>query len=181
MNIPISMIAPSHGLIWRKEPMQIVQRYAGWTKQEPEKAAIIVYETMWKATEKIARKIAEGIVDAGVPVKLYNIAESDRTEVISEMLEAKGFLFGSSTHDNDMLPNIAGFLELVKGFKPKNRLAAAFGSYGWAGGAVKEIEGVIKEAGIEAALPSISFKYVPDDIEYQKCYAFGRSFAELLK
>jgi flavorubredoxin len=175
------MIAPSHGLIWRKDPLQIVQKYAGWTKQESKIAAVIVYETMWKATEKIARKIAEGIVDAGVPVKLYNIAESDRTEVISEMLEVKGFLFGSSTHDNDMLPNIAGFLELVKGFKPKNRLASAFGSYGWAGGAVKEIEGVIKEAGIESAIPSISFKYVPDDIEYQKCYAFGRSFAELLK
>ncbi|MFA6384020.1 MAG: flavodoxin domain-containing protein, partial [Candidatus Omnitrophota bacterium] len=121
------------------------------------------------------------IVDSGVPVKLYNIAESDRTEVIAGMLEAKGFLFGSSTHDNDMLPNISGFLELVKGFKPKNRLASAFGSYGWAGGAVKEIEGVLKEAGIEAVLPGISFKFVPDDTEYRKCYSFGRSFGELLK
>jgi anaerobic nitric oxide reductase flavorubredoxin len=80
-----------------------------------------------------------------------------------------------------MLPNIAGFLELVKGFKPKNRLASAFGSYGWAGGAVKEIEGALKEAGIEPALPGISFKFVPDETEYQKCYAFGRSFGELLK
>ena len=181
MNIEVSMIAPSHGLIWRTNPMQIVQQYAGWTKQEPVPAAVIVYETMWKSTEKMARKIAEGIVDSGVPVKLYNIAESDRTEVIAEMLEAKGFLFGSSTHDNDMLPNIAGFLELVKGFKPKNRLASAFGSYGWAGGAVKEIEGILKEAGLEPALPGLSFKFVPDDTEFQKCYAFGRSFGELLK
>jgi flavorubredoxin len=181
MHIEVSMIAPSHGLIWRANPMQIVQQYAGWTKQETVPAAVIVYETMWKATEKMARKIAEGIIDAGVSVKLYNIAESDRTEVISEMLTAKGFLFGSSTHDNDMLPNIAGFLELVKGFKPKNRLASAFGSYGWAGGAVKEIEEVIVKAGMEVSLPPVSCKFVPDDMEYQKCYAFGRSFGELLK
>ena len=181
MNIAVSMIAPSHGLIWRANPMQIVEQYAKWTKQEPAAAAVIVYETMWKSTEKMARKIAQGIVDAGASVKLYNIAESDRTEVISQMLTAKGFLFGSSTHDNDMLPNISGFLELVKGFKPKNRLASAFGSYGWAGGAVKEIEGVLKEAGIELALPGISFKFVADNAEYQKCYAFGRSFGELLK
>jgi anaerobic nitric oxide reductase flavorubredoxin len=181
MNLEVSMIAPSHGLIWRVNPMQIVQQYAGWTKQETAPAAVIIYETMWKSTERMARKIAEGIVDAGVPVKLYNIGESDRTEVVAEMLAAKGFLFGSSTHDNDMLPNIAGFLELVKGFKPKNRIASAFGSYGWAGGAVKEIEGVLKEIGIEPALPGISFKFVPDEVEFQKCYSFGRSFGELLK
>ncbi|MFA5101229.1 MAG: flavodoxin domain-containing protein [Candidatus Omnitrophota bacterium] len=181
MNIAVSMIAPSHGLIWRANPMQVVQQYAGWAKQDPGAAAVIVYETMWRATEKMARKIAEGVTDAGVPVKLYNIAESDRTEVIADMLEAKGFLFGSSTHDNDMLPNIAGFLELVKGFKPKNRLSSAFGSYGWAGGAVKEMEGVLKEAGIELALPGISFKFLPDETEYQQCYSFGRSFGELLK
>lgn len=181
MNLEVSMIAPSHGLIWRKNPMQIVQQYAAWAKQETVPAAVIVYETMWKATEKMAHKIAEGIADAGVPVKVYNIAESDRTEVISAMLQAKGFLFGSSTHDNDMLPALAGFLELVKGFKPKNRLASAFGSYGWAGGAVKEIEESIKEAGMEVFLPPVSFKFVPDQMELQKCFAFGRSFGELLK
>lgn len=181
MNLEVSVIAPSHGLIWRRNPMQIVQQYAAWAKQETSAAAVIVYETMWKATEKMARRIAEGIADAGVPVKVYNIAEADRTEVIADMLQAKGFLFGSSTHDNDMLPALAGFLELVKGFKPKNRLASAFGSYGWAGGAVKEIEEAIKEAGMEVSLPPISFRFVPDQMEFQKCFSFGRSFGELLK
>jgi len=181
MNLEVSVIAPSHGLIWRRNPMQIVQQYAAWAKQETSAAAVIVYETMWKATEKMARRIAEGISDAGVPVKVYNIAEADRTEVIADMLQAKGFLFGSSTHDNDMLPAIAGFLELVKGFKPRNRLVSAFGSYGWAGGAVKEIEEAVKEAGMEVSLPPLSFRFVPDQTELQKCFLFGRSFGELLK
>ncbi len=181
MNIPVSMIAPGHGLIWRQNVMQIVNQYAAWAKQEPKPSVVIVYETMWKATEKMARKIAEGIIDAGVAVKIYNVAESDRTEIITDMLEARGFLFGSSTHDNDMLPNIAGFLELVKGFKPKNRMVSACGSYGWGGGAVKEIETVIKEAGMEVTIPPVSVKFVPDATELQKIYSFGRSFGELIK
>jgi flavorubredoxin len=92
-----------------------------------------------------------------------------------------GFLFGSSTHDNDMLPNIAGFLELVKGLKPKGRLAAAFGSYGWAGGAAASIEKVLKEAGTDIKMPSISCKYVPDRSEELKCYEFGKDFAKMVK
>ncbi|MCM8771040.1 MAG: flavodoxin domain-containing protein, partial [Candidatus Omnitrophica bacterium] len=123
-GIAIDMIAPSHGLIWRKDPLQIVDAYLSWAKNETAKKVVVVYETMWGATEKMARKITEGIAEAGIEVKLFDITTSDRTEVVKEMLNAKGFIFGSSTHDNDMLPTIAGFLEFLKGLKPKNRIAA---------------------------------------------------------
>jgi len=116
-----------------------------------------------------------------VSVKLFDIATADRTEVVSQMLTAKGYLIGSSTHDNDMLPTIAGFLEFLKGLKPKNRIAAAFGSYGWGGGAVQSIESQLKEAGIEIGKNSISVKYVPDENEAKLCYDYGRDFAALLK
>jgi flavorubredoxin len=181
LNIPIKMIAPSHGIIWRRDPMKIVNAYVSWAKNETKPKAIIVYETMWGATEKMAKKIAQGITDAGIEVKLFDVATSDRTEIIKEMLDAKGYLIGSSTHDNDMLPNIAGFLEFLKGLKPKNRIASAFGSYGWAGGAVKEIESVIKETGLEIIQPGISAKYVPDTGELKKCYDYGQDFANLIK
>ena len=125
----------------------------------------------------LARSIAEGISDSGVSVKIFDINQSDKTEIISQMLSARGYLIGSSTHDNCMLPNIAGFLELLKGLKPKGRSAAAFGSYGWAGGAVKSIEDVIKTAGIDIALSPISFKYVPDQNEMKSCYDYGKEFA----
>jgi flavorubredoxin len=136
---------------------------------------------MWGATEKMARKMVEAISASGVEVKLFDIAQADRTEVIKEMLDAKGFLFGSSTHDNDMLPTMAGFLEFLKGLKPQNRLAAAFGSYGWAGGAVKNMEKIIQEAGIGIAQPAIAVKYVPDANEIKTCYEFGKDFAAKVK
>ena len=133
------------------------------------------------ATEKMAKRIAEGITDSGVGVKLFDVAATDRTETISEMLDAKGFILGSSTHDNDMLPTMAGFLEFLKGLKPKNRIAAAFGSFGWAGGAVASIEKSLQETPIEIAQPSISVKFMPDESEIKKCYEFGAAFAKTIK
>ena len=136
---------------------------------------------MWGATEKMARRIAEGINAAGTEVNLYNVAESDRTEIITRMLTAQGFLFGSSTHDNDMLPNIAAFLEIVKGLKPKGRQVGFFGSYGWAGGAVKEMQEMLKDSGVDLGVPGVSIKYTPDKQELEACFKFGNQFAKLLK
>ena len=177
-GVPIKMIAPSHGIIWRKDPMKIVNQYISWAKNETKKKVVIVYETMWESTAKMAKQIADGLIDeGGIDVKLYDINSADRTEVIKEMLDAKGYLIGSSTHGNDMLPNIEGFLGL-KILKPKNRIGAAFGSYGWAGGAVMRMEGMLKETGIELSQPPISVRFVPDENESKLCYEFGKSFAQ---
>ncbi|MDP2940681.1 MAG: flavodoxin domain-containing protein [Candidatus Omnitrophota bacterium] len=181
LQLPLKMIAPSHGVVWRDEPMKIVNAYLSWAKGQTRPKIVVAYETMWGATEKMARKIVEGITDAGAEVKLFDVAATDRTEVIKEMLQAKGFMFGSSTHDNGMLPNFAGFLEFVKGLKPKNRLCCAFGSYGWAGGAIAGIEAVVKETGMELAMPSFSVKYAPDEAEIKRCYEYGREFAQKIK
>ncbi len=181
LNIPIKMVAPSHGVIWRKDPAKIINSYVHWAKNETRGKVVIVFESMWGSTDKMARRMLEGLVDSGIEVKLFDVAVSDRTEIINEMLEAKGFMFGSSTHDNDMLPSIAGFLELVKGLKAKGRFACAFGSFGWAGGAVKEIEKVIQESGIELVSPGLAFKYVPDELEMKQCYEYGKAFADKIK
>ena len=177
-NLAVSMIAPSHGIIWRKDPAKILDAYAGWAGNQTIPKAVIVYETMWGATEKMARKILEGIVDSGVTAILYDVTNTDRTQIIKDMLDAKGFVFGSSTHDNDMLPTMGGFLELFKGLKPQKRIACAFGSYGWAGGAVKEIEEVLQACGVETIQAGLSVKYVPNARELQDCYAFGQEFAK---
>jgi len=178
LGLSIKMIAPSHGIIWRRDPAKIAGSYASWTKNETKRKAVIVYETMWGSTGRMARAIADGLTDAGVSVKLFDIALSDRTEVAYQMLDARAFVIGSSTHDNDMLPSIASFLELLKGFKPKGRITAAFGSYGWAGGAVAEIEGVLKEGGMEPQMPPVSAKYVPDAQELALCRNFGAELAK---
>jgi flavorubredoxin len=182
LGIPIKIIAPSHGVIWRKDPGKIINSYLSWARGETKNKVVIVYETMWGATAQMASKIAEGLVASGTEVKLYNVAESDRTEIITQMLSAQGFLFGSSTHDNDMLPNIAAFLEIVKGLKPKGRKIGFFGSYGWGGGSVKEMYERLKDSGADLdKLASISFKYVPDKNELKRCVEFGNNFAKFLK
>ena len=178
MNISIKMIAPSHGIIWRRDPMKIVNSYIKWTKNETKPKAVVVFETMWGSTEMMARKITEGLTDGGVETKLFDITRSDRSEVNNQMLDAKCYVFGSSTHDNGMLSTLAGFLEFLNGLKPKGRIGAAFGSYGWAGGSVPALEQALKETGIEQAVPSIAVKYVPDESELNRCYEMGVELAK---
>jgi len=180
-NISIKMIAPSHGVIWRKDPYKIMNAYVSWAKNETISKAVIVYETMWSATEKMARQISQGIIDAGIEVKLYDVNQADRTEVIKEMLSAEVFIFGSSTHDNGLLPNLAGFLEFLKGLKPQKRFFCAFGSYGWSGGAVERIEKLCQEAGLKMLQPGLSIRYVPDKEELNRCYAYGQTVAAAIK
>jgi flavorubredoxin len=181
MNLDFDMIAPSHGIIWRKNPSKIIDAYSYWANNSTVNKAVIVYETMWGSTERMARRIAQGLIDSGVNVSLFDINQADRTQIIKEMLSSKGFIFGSSTHDNDMLTNIAGFLEFVKGLKPKNRTAACFGSYGWAGGAVKKMEELFLNAGIKIAQEALAVRFVPDLDELKDCYEFGQNFAEKIK
>jgi len=177
-SIEIKTIAPSHGIIWRKDPMKIINAYIGWAKGLPlKKNILIVYETMYGATEKMAKALLEGVRWAGCEAKLYNISTSDRTEIIKEIFDAKGLIVGSSTHDNNILPNIAGFLDFVKGLKIKNRIGASFGSFGWSGESGKIIDNILKESGIEVVQPSISAKYMPSSDDLKNCFEFGKNFA----
>lgn len=180
-NIPIKMIAPSHGLIWRKDPTQIIKAYLKWAKHQTAKRVVIVYDTMWQSTDKMAHALLEGVMREGIEAKLFKISESDRSDVIKEILDARGVLIGSSTINNDSLPTMAGFLEDLKGLKPRKRLAAAFGSYGWGGGAVKHIEEVIKQAGMKLYEKNISSRFAPGQDEIANCIAFGQEFAKILK
>lgn len=180
-NLDFDMIAPSHGIIWRRNPAKIIEAYSYWANNSTVEKCVVVYETMWGATKEMARRITQGLIDSGITVSLFDINQADRTQIIKEMLTAKGFIFGSSTHDNDMLTNIAGFLEFVKGLKPKNRLCACFGSYGWAGGAVAKMEELTSSVGIKVAQEGLAVKFVPDENELNDSYEFGLNFAEKIK
>ncbi len=180
MGIPISMIAPSHGIVWRRDPMKIVQSYMKWAAGAAEKRVIIAYDTMWGSTEKMARAILEGIRSEGVEVRMYRFPYSDSSDIIGEVLEAKGLLVGSSTINNGILPTLAPFLTDLRGLKPKGRKAAAFGSYGWMGGATEEIEAALKSAGMEIVMPALKLNWVPSSEELKRCEEFGREFAKKL-
>jgi len=178
LGLKISMIAPSHGIIWRSNPMKIVEAYLRWAKGEAGRKVLVVYDTMWGSTEKMAKAMVEGISSEGVETTLFRIPFSDRGDIIKELLEAKGILIGSSTINNGVLPTLAPFLEELQGLRPRNKIAAAFGSYGWGGGAVKTIEEKLERAGMEIVAPALTVKWVPDKNEIQKCFEFGKEFAK---
>ncbi len=176
-GLQIDTIAPSHGIIWRSHIKTIVGAYASWGKGESKKKALVIYDTMWGSTEKMALALAEGIISEGIEAKLYNLTKSDQSDIIKEVLDARAILVGSPTLNNGMFPTIAGFLCYLKGLRPKGKLGAAFGSHGWAGGAVKLVEQELEQVGVEVLDSGLAFKFVPEAEEIQRCIDFGRSVA----
>ncbi len=176
-SLPIRMIAPSHGVVWRTHVSEIIEHYKKWGAGETDALVLVVYDTMWGSTEKMARKVLEGLTAGGVKAKLYRMAEADKSEVVAELLQARGLIIGASTLNNGMLPGMAGFLYYLKGLKPLNKKGAAFGAYGWAGGAQADIEMALKAAGIPTEMAGPTLKWAPTPDELQKCFEFGREFA----
>jgi flavorubredoxin len=174
MKLDIRLICPDHGVIWRQEPGKIVKAYLEWCRQEPEKKAVVVYDTMWHSTEKMAEAINEGIMAEGVPSKPMNLRAWHRSEVMTEVFDARAVIVGSPTLNNGLFPTVADFLCYMKGLKPKNKIGAAFGSYGWSGEAVKLIEAELAEMKIELAQPGLRTQFVPEKPILESCREFGR-------
>jgi len=181
MGLRINTIAPSHGVIWRKDPARIIQAYLEWSEGRSRSKAIVVFDSMWGSTEKMAHAIAEGIASRGVEAKLFHLRRDDINEVLSEALDAKAIIIGSSTLNNGSLPAVAGFLAYLKGLRPKGKTTAVFGSYGWGGGAIRAIEAECKAMGLEALADALAVKYVPDQDELQMCVEYGRRIADGIK
>jgi anaerobic nitric oxide reductase flavorubredoxin len=181
MGIPIDMIAPSHGLIWRSEPSKIIKTYLDWSADTSVNKVIIVYDTMWGSTEMMAHAITEGVVSQNVDVKLMKLRVADTTDIITEILDAKAIVVGSPTIHNGMVPTIGGFLTHITGLKPKGKLWSFFGSYGWGGGAVNNMIEMVKKAGFNIYEPNIQVKFVPDQEDLKKCFEFGQQIAAKIK
>ena len=182
MNLPICMICPSHGVIWKDNPMQIVNQYLTWANAYQENQVTLVYDTMWQSTRLMAEAIADGIQQAApdTTVKIFNIAKDDKNDVLTEIFRSKAVLVGSPTINYGHSFAIAGLLEMMKGLKFKKKKAAAFGSYGWSGDAVKQINALLTEAGFELVNEGIAKLWVPDDTALEDCRQYGRNFAENL-
>jgi len=181
IGLKIKMIAPSHGIIWRKNPTKIIDAYIHWARGDAKKKVLVVYDTMWGSTEKMAMSIVEGIQSEGIEVMVFRLPYSDRGDIIKELLDAQGILVGSSTINNSILPTLSPFLEEMIGLKPKNKITAIFGSYGWGGGATKTIEERLSAAGMEIVAPALTIKWAPNMDELQKSINFGKLFAQIVK
>lgn len=179
-DLPLDIICTSHGVIWRDKPGQIVEKYLEWAGDYQENQITILYDTMWDGTRLMAEHIAGGIkaADQEVNVKLFNIAKSDKNDVITEIFKSRAILVGSPTINRGILVSVAGILEEVKGLKFKNKKAAAFGCYGWSGESVNIISGILEESGFDVINEGLRVMWNPDDESITKCAEFGKQIAQ---
>jgi flavorubredoxin len=177
-GVQVEMIAPSHGVIWRKDPGRIVGLYQRWVAGESRKKAVVVYDTMWGSTMMLARAISDGIASKGVEVRTHCLQVSPNSDVIADILEAKAVVVGSPTLNNHIFPTVADFLAYMRGLKPMNKIGGAFGSYGWAGGAKKIVEAEMQAAGIQLVDSDLDFVFKPSGDEARRAYEWGAALGE---
>jgi flavorubredoxin len=177
----IEIFAPDHGPVWRKDLGFIVDLYKKWALQKPTAKVVVVYATMWHSTEKMARAIAESIAAAGVRVKLLSMNDAHRSEVVYEVLEAGALIVGSPTLNNNILPQMADVMTYLKGLKPANLIGASFGSFGWSGESVRDLEMILKEMKVEIIAEPISVRHVPGNDVLEKCHDMGKTIAAELQ
>lgn len=178
MNLDIKMIAPDHGVIWRTHQDKILTAYDKWSRNEADKKALVIYDSMWHSTEEMAHAVSAGLIEAGVSTNMVNLQVHHRSDVMTQVLGAKAVVLGSSTLNNGLLPRMAGFLMYMRGLKPTNKIGATFGSFGWSGEAVGLMNSALEDMKIDVIEDGLKIKYVPDDEKLEECRAMGRRIGE---
>jgi flavorubredoxin len=179
LGLPIQMICPSHGVLWRKDPLQIVQQYAAWADAYREDRIAIVYDTMWDGTRHLAEALARGIAEASpsTAVVLHNSSKSDKNDIITDIFRSKAVLFGSPAVNRGILSSLAGLMEMVRGLRFKGKKAAAFGCYGWSKESIEALTKAAAAAGFEVKGEGLKALWDPDDEAIARAVEYGRSFA----
>lgn len=174
MNLDIKMIAPDHGVIWRTHQHKILEAYDKWSRNESDKKVLVIYDSMWHSTEKMAHAIGAGLKESGVSTSMINLKMHHRSDVMTQVLGARAVVLGSSTLNNGLLPRMAGLLMYMRGLKPTNKFGATFGSFGWSGEAVALMNKALEDMKIELIEDGLRLKYVPDDQQLAGCVEMGR-------
>lgn len=180
-NLPVQMIAPSHGLIWKFFIPNIIKSYRRWASNQTDIKALIVYDTMWGSTKTIASALQEGLEEAGVPVTLKFLQTSHMSDIVPDILTSKAVLVGSPTLNNGMLPSIAGFLAYIKGLRPKKRIGFAFGSFGWGGQGAVKVREELQSMGWEMPGDVLNIKYRPAGDEIEEAKMTGFKLGQVIK
>ncbi|MGI6597328.1 MAG: anaerobic nitric oxide reductase flavorubredoxin [bacterium] len=178
MDVPVNMICPSHGIIWRQDPLQIVNKYLQWSQAYQEDQITIIYDTMWNGTRRMAEAIAAGVrqADGNTNVKLYNAAKTDKNDVLSQIFKSKAIVVGSPTVNRSILASMVALMDMAKGLAFKNKKAAAFGTYGWSGESVQLLTARLKDAGFQVVNDGIREAWNPDSDGLARCQQFGQQF-----
>ena len=182
MGLEIEAIGPSHGVGFRRpeDIAGIVKAYARWSSFEAAERVALIYDTMWHSTEKMTEAIADGVAKEGVECRVLRLSQTPRAEVARQILESRAFLVGTPTLNNQMFPTVGDFLTYIKGLRPKQRIAGAYGSFGWAGGGVKQVDAELRALGLDVLEP-LEIRYMPGSGETAACVELGRRIARKAK
>ncbi|MCX8043790.1 MAG: FprA family A-type flavoprotein [Desulfobacterota bacterium] len=181
LKLSIDMIAPSHGVIWRSFPGDIIAAYRDWCSFTTREKVLIIYDTMWQATETIAKILLDTIINAGIDAKLLKLRETHRSDVMSELLDARGLFLGSPTIHRTMFPTVADLVCYMQGLKPQKKIAAAFGSFGWSGEAVPMLTDALKNMDLSVIEPGIKVQYMPDSDDKERIRTFASDMIARIK
>ncbi len=181
LELPVKIIAPSHGAVWRHGVADVLAAYRRWAEQRTERRAVVCYDTMYESTRRMADAVCDGLTDAGVPFTRHHLSVSDRSDVLTDLFGAKGFLVGSPVWHMNVLPTVSTLLEDLGTLRMRDRLVGAFGSYGWQERAgIEKIEKRAGEAGLDLPIEGVACRWRPKQDDLQRCRAFGREFGEKL-
>jgi flavorubredoxin len=182
MGLKIEMIAPDHGVIWRTSPQTILEAYDRWSRGETKNKAVIIYDTMWHSTEKMAKAVLNSLLQAGITnVKMLHARKNHRSDIMTEVLDARAVIFGSPTLNNNIMPAMADIITYMKGLRPKDKIGASFGSFGWSGEAVKHLTGHMTDMGFAIVGEAVKIKNVPNHESLEQCSELGRTVAAAMR
>lgn len=182
LGIEIDIIGPSHGIIWRSHPERIIEAYSEWGQGLTKEKVLVIYDSMWGSTEMMARAILEGVLsEGGVEAGIYHLRKTEWSDIIKEVLDARAVIIGSPTLNGGMFPTVAGFLTYLKGLRPLNKIAGAFESYGWGGGAARDVMEMLHKMRLDVMEPALRVKYRPKEDAITQCKDFGRDIARKVK
>lgn len=181
MGLSPRLIAPDHGFIWRKDPSKIISLYAKWAAQKPNNKAVVLYDTMWGSTEKMAVSISDGLREGGTVVKQMSMHSCHRSDVVTELLDASALVIGSPVLNSQIFPSMADVLCYLKGLRKKGLVGAAFGSYGWNPSPIEELTKALESMNVEVVAPAIKSPFVPDEKILQSCFELGLKVSQAVK
>jgi flavorubredoxin len=173
LNLEFDMLAPDHGLIWRKDIPAIIKQYGAWAGGEKKPKAVIVYDTMWGSTAAMAERVAKGLAGDNVSVTVYDLRFSHRSDIMTDILDAGAVIIGSSLLNGGILPKMEDFLSYMAGLRPTNKIGAAFGSFGWSDVIVRQLNEKLEAMKIKVVNPGVSVQYVPNSDILAKCEELG--------
>lgn len=180
LNLPIDIIATSHGSIWRENAAQIVEKYYEWSKAYQEDQVTVVYDTMWNGTQQLAHKIASEVsrISPSTRVKIFNISKSDKNDIMTEVFKSKAIAVGSPTVGQNILSSVGGWLDFLRELKFKNKKAAVFGCYGWSGESPKVLRERLTEAGFAVVEPEIKCNWNPQSDDLNKAEEIAKALCQ---